>query len=119
MPVADVQRNHACGAALQEHMDELVPMDRFRANIVVDGAEPWAEDAWRELTVGDVRFAVVDDCTRCVVTTTDQRTGERSREPLRTLGKLRRTEDGVAFGRYLVPLGSGTVRVGDSIVITA
>lgn len=104
--------------ALQQEMDELVPMNRFRANIVVDGAAPWLEDSWSQLRIGEVTFAIVADCLRCVVTTTDQRTGERGREPLRTLGRLRRTDGGVRFGRYLVPLGVGRVNVGDAVNIT-
>jgi len=102
-------------AALQDKMDEHVPMDRFRANVVVEGAVAWAEDAWQEVLIGEVRFAVVADCTRCAITTTDQLTGERTREPLRTLGRVRKTNNGVTFGRYLVPIDTGKLRVGDEV----
>jgi len=105
-------------AALQEHMDEPVPMGRFRPNLVVEGGEAWAEDRWREVRIGDVPFAVVADCTRCAITTIDQRSGERFSEPLRALGRHRRRAKGVAFGRYLVPREVGaTVRVGDALEV--
>lgn len=104
-------------AELQAHMDEPVPMDRFRANLVVEGTEPWEEDDWREIRIGTAAFAVVSDCTRCVITTTDQLDGTRHREPLRTLGQRRRTDDGVRFGRYLVPTVLGEVHVGDIVTV--
>jgi uncharacterized protein YcbX len=107
-------------AALQAEMDELVPMDRFRANIVVDHAEPWAEDEWSELRIGDVQLAAAKACTRCVITTTDQATGERGIEPLPTLKRLRRTASGVAVGIYLVPRSTGgSVHPGDALVATS
>ncbi|MCW2924369.1 MAG: Flavodoxin reductase (ferredoxin-NADPH reductase) family 1 [Thermoleophilia bacterium] len=102
--------------ALQEGMDEPVPMDRFRANVVLDGARAWEEDEWSELQVGDAPLAITKGCTRCVITTTDQRTGERFTEPMRTLGATRRTKAGVVFGVYAVPRQVGvTVRVGDVV----
>jgi uncharacterized protein YcbX len=107
-------------AALQHEMDELVPMDRFRANIVVDGTEAWVEDEWRSLTIGAVEFQVAKACTRCVNTTTDQRTGERSAEALATLTRIRRTPAGVTFGIYLLPRSLGAVvSIGDEVGTTA
>ena len=46
-------------------MAEPLPMDRFRANIVVAGAAPWAEDAWGGLRVGELEFSSVKPCGRC------------------------------------------------------
>lgn len=94
-----------------------VGMDRFRPNLVVRGAPAWAEDAWRRLRIGEVEFACVKPCERCVVTTTDQRTGARGAEPLRTLATFRRGEHGVLFGVNLTPLGTGTLRVGDPVTV--
>ena len=37
---------------------EPLPMERFRPNLVIDGDEPFAEDGWTTLTVGEVRFRV-------------------------------------------------------------
>ena len=103
-------------AALQAEMDEDVPMARFRPNIVLAGAEPWAEDDWRELRIDDTTFDVVAACTRCKITTTDQLTGERFHEPLRTLGRLRRTDRGVTFGVYAIPRSiDGELRVEDQV----
>ncbi|MCS0603866.1 MOSC domain-containing protein [Streptomyces sp. LP11] len=92
-----------------------LPMNRFRPNLVVAGTAPWAEDHWIRLRVGAVLFRVAKPCGRCVVTTTDQDTAVRGREPLRTLGRHRRIDGKLVFGQNLVPLTTGTVRVGDPV----
>ena len=103
-----------------EHAGEgPLPMNRFRPNLVVAGTAPWAEDDWSRLRVGEVEFRVAKPCGRCVVTTTDQDTAGRGREPLRTLARHRRLGGKLVFGQNLVPLGSGTVRVGDPVRVVA
>ncbi|MFH9012054.1 MOSC domain-containing protein [Streptomyces sp. NPDC017943] len=103
-----------------EHAQEgPLPMDRFRPNVVVSGTPPWAEDGWSRLAVGEVEFRVAKPCGRCVVTTTDQGSGDRGREPLHTLGLHRRLDGKLVFGQNLVPLSRGTLRVGDAVRILA
>lgn len=104
-------------ADLNRRMKKPLPMSRFRPNVVVDGAAPWEEDHWRRLRIGEVEFEVTHRCARCVVTTIDQETGEKSRdgEPLKTLATFRRDADGVYFGQNLVPRSRGTIRVGDQV----
>ncbi|MFF7440225.1 MOSC N-terminal beta barrel domain-containing protein [Streptomyces sp. NPDC008122] len=94
-----------------------LPMNRFRPNLVIEGTAPWAEDGWKRLAVGEVTFRVARPCGRCVVTTTDQLTAERGKEPLRTLAKHRTSGGRVNFGQNLVPEHTGTVRVGDAVKI--
>lgn len=101
-----------------DHPDECpLPMNRFRPNVVVTGTDAWAEDDWRRVVIGEVRFRVAKMCGRCVVTTTDQGTAERGREPLRTLGRHRRFGDQLVFGQNLVPESVGTIRIGDPVRI--
>jgi hypothetical protein len=71
---------------------EPVPMDRFRPNLVIADAPFNAEDEHATLTVADrVTFQLVSSCTRCVVTTIDQETGEvHGDQPLAALRTLRR-----------------------------
>lgn len=94
-----------------------IGMKRFRPNLVVSGCEPHAEDGWRRVRIGAVRFDVVKTCTRCAFTTVDPERGERDPrgEPLRTLKTYRRTEDGITFGMNLIARGEGVVRVGDRV----
>ncbi|MGR4849151.1 MOSC domain-containing protein [Streptomyces sp. LARHCF252] len=101
-----------------DHADEgPLPMNRFRPNVVVAGTAAWAEDAWSRIAIGEVSFRVAKPCGRCVVTTTDQGTGERGREPLYSLGRHRRLGGKLVFGQNLVPLSRGTIRVGDPVRI--
>jgi uncharacterized protein YcbX len=92
-------------------------MNRFRPNVVVDGTAPWAEDGWERITIGDVPFRVVKPCDRCVITTTDQGTAERGKEPLRTLARHRRAGQDLLFGQDLIPDGTGVIRVADPVRI--
>ncbi|WDF35865.1 MOSC domain-containing protein [Streptomyces sp. T12] len=94
-----------------------LPMNRFRPNVVVSGTAAWAEDDWSRIAIGEVTFRVPKKCGRCVVTTTDQATAERGREPLHTLGRHRRLDGKLVFGQNLVPLSRGTIRVGDPVTI--
>jgi uncharacterized protein YcbX len=98
--------------------EEPVPMNRFRPNVVVSGFEPWAEDRWRRIRIGPVSFRVVKPCDRCVVTTTDQTTGERGRQPLRMLAVHRRFDQKLIFGQNLIPDSPGLIRVGDPAEVT-
>ncbi|MFH8838022.1 MOSC domain-containing protein [Streptomyces sp. NPDC017868] len=101
-----------------DHADEgPLPMNRFRPNLVIEGTAPWAEDGWKRLAVGEVTFRVARPCGRCVLTTTDQLTAERGKEPLRTLARHRKSDGRVIFGQNLVPEHTGTVRVGDPVKI--
>lgn len=94
-----------------------LPMDRFRPSVVVEGTPAWAEDGWRRIAIGEVRFRVAKPCARCLITTTDQRTAERGREPLATLARHRRFGGGLVFGQNLIPENRGTLRVGDAFTI--
>jgi uncharacterized protein YcbX len=95
-----------------------LPITRFRPNIVLAGAEPWAEDAWTggRVRIGEATFHVPEGSGRCLVTTTDQETGERGHEPLRTLGRHRNVNQRLLFATLLVPEGPAKVRVGDSLI---
>jgi uncharacterized protein YcbX len=92
-------------------------MNRFRPNLVVTGDRPYEEDDWRDIQIGDIPMQVVKPCGRCVVTTTDQSTGIRGQEPLRTLATYRKRGGDVMFGQNLVHRNSGQLRVGDPVRI--
>ena len=97
---------------LNARLETPVPMNRFRPNMVVRGCEPFAEDSWNRIRVGDVELAVVKPCARCVVTTIDKTTLETSKEPLKTLGKYRKHKLGAIFGQNVIPVNEGTLRLG-------
>ena len=109
---------------IEQHGGTAVPMARFRPNLVVENEEPWAEDHWQRLQVGEVTIDLVKWSDRCIVTTTDQETGERpNKEPLASLARIHRSTDprikGVLFGVNAVPQSSGDIRVGDAVQLVA
>jgi uncharacterized protein YcbX len=100
-----------------------LPMDRFRPNIVVSGSDAFGEDDWPAFTAGEATFKNAGPSERCSVTTTDQMTGERGKEPLRTLAAFRRlplNPNGVFFGtNYINVSKEGLVSVGDSLTVAS
>lgn len=108
-------------AEINGSLTSPVPMERFRPNIVVSGSNAsFEEETWREFRIGEVAFHGMKRCGRCIVTTTDQTTGERmGKEPLATLARLRRFGKDACFGMNLNHAGwKGTVSVGDELVVT-
>lgn len=105
---------------LNERLAEPVPMDRFRQNLVLTGwGEPHGEDDVRLLRVGGAVLRLVKPDDRCVVTTIDQATGERTREPLRTLARYRTRDQKICFGMFGMVEQQGTVRLGDEVEVLA
>ncbi|MFF9397218.1 MULTISPECIES: MOSC domain-containing protein [unclassified Streptomyces] len=99
-----------------------VPMDRFRANIVLAGDdEPHFEDRVRRMTLGTVELAHSVRATRCAVPMVDQRTGRRAGpEPIRTLSTYRREPEygnKVSFGAKNAVVREGVVSVGDTVEV--
>ena len=107
----------ALGDWLAEDGHPPVPMNRFRPSVVVAGAPAWAEDGWRRIRIGSATFRVVKPCGRCVVTTIDQATGRRGRQPLELLGRRRRFGQQVVFGQNMIPDAPGSIRVGDPVQV--
>jgi len=101
--------------------EEPLPMNRFRPNLVVAGAAPYAEDNWPHLRIGDIIFRNAGPCARCPIPTIDQATAERGKEPLKTLATYRRDAadpTNVNFGVNLIHATKrGTLRVGDRVEV--
>jgi uncharacterized protein YcbX len=104
-------------ADLNQRLAEPLPMNRFRPNLVVAGGKPYDEDRWQTIGIGGLRLKIVKPCARCLVTTTDQATGERGREPLRTLATYRNIDGKAMFGQNAVHEGPGRLRVGDPVLV--
>ena len=100
---------------LNARLADPVPIVRFRPNLVVTGAAPYAEDRWRRIRIGDVTFRVVKPCSRCVIPTIDPLSAQRSREPLKTLATYRRRDNKIYFGQNLVHDGWGELHEGMSV----
>ena len=99
-----------------------VPMNRFRPNIVVKGLEPFAEHRLGTLSSQNYQFKLCCPCARCIVTTINQDTAEKSLDgqPFKTLQVINTTPEGgkaPAFGEYAVLTHGNrqTIAVGDSL----
>jgi hypothetical protein len=112
-------------AQLNMQLDEPVPMNRFRPNIVVDGADlpPYDEDFWTHIQIGGLDAFVVKASDRCSIIDTDQRTatvGKAVRSALRTRKGVNAHDDsnkGVFFAQNLnhVYAPGMVIRVGDCV----
>jgi uncharacterized protein YcbX len=100
---------------LNRRLETPLPMNRFRPNFVFAGGEPFEEDDWKNILIGEIKFRAVKPCARCVITTTDQETAIRSQEPLKTLSTFRKIENKILFGMNLISYSEGFIKVGDRI----
>lgn len=102
-------------AALEERVGSALDPRRFRPNLLVDGVDAFAEEAWvgATLTVGEAAMRVDRRDQRCVVTTVDPVTSERDPAVLRTIAQ----ERDACLGVYGTTVTPGRVRVGDTVTI--
>jgi len=110
--------NTASLAAINQASGGTFEMSRFRPNLVIDTALPWAEDDWELLEIGEVLLRRGKSCERCVLITRDPQTGDKdpNQEPLRTLAKLHRGPNGeVLFGQNFSVEREGQISVGDKV----
>jgi len=108
---------------------KLASASVFRANIVLASSgsqEPYSEDHWTSLRIGNEEFQMLGSCRRCHMICVDQDTGEKNQEPFVTLAQTRRFESKVFFGSHICHSPSRmpgraqqrpTIRVGDSVSI--
>jgi uncharacterized protein YcbX len=102
---------------LNQRLNSPIPMNRFRPSVVFTGGDPFEEDTWKRFNIGDSSFAGVKPCKRCILPTVDQETGIRGAEPLATLSKYRRKDNGVYFGQNVIPTRLGQITIGDEIIL--
>ncbi len=92
-------------------------MNRFRPNLVVANCEPYEEDSWKKVQIGEIIFHFVKPCSRCIIPTVDQERAESSPEPLATLSRFRKVDGRILFGQNLIHEGTGTIEVGTEVKI--
>lgn len=102
---------------LARRMDADLSMRRFRPNLVVGGAAPYAEDRWRRIRIGALEFRVAKPCSRCAITTVNPDTGTRDLDTLGALARYRRRDNKVYLGQNLVHDAAGELKVGDAVSV--
>ena len=106
-------------ADLNSRLSKKIPIDRFRANIVLEGGEAWEEDTIDEFSTGDAIFKCAKPCARCKIINIDQNTIEIDNEPLSVLSAFRQQDDGINFGYRSLCLKEGVVKVGDRVNVVS
>jgi uncharacterized protein len=105
---------------IHQQRGQAIPMNRFRPNVVIETTEPFIEDDWKLIQIGEIQFRLAKPCSRCIITTIDQGNGDKNslKEPLNTLGTFRQlSEQGVMFGVNMIPQNEGMIQVGDRLEI--
>lgn len=114
--------NEASFEALQLRCPSNIVIEQFRPNLIIRGADAFAEDSWQTIRIGEVIFDLVKPCSRCVLTTINTENGRKhpQSEPLRTLQQFRTAENGdIDFGQNLIARNNGVIRLGDRIEVLA
>jgi uncharacterized protein YcbX len=92
------------------------PVDqlRFRANVYIDGLEPWSEFSWeqKQIGLGPVRLNVFARTQRCEATNVDPSTGARD---MAVPAQLTRAWGHQDFGIYAKVATGGDLAVGDAV----
>uniref|UniRef100_A0A8C4Q8P9 Mitochondrial amidoxime reducing component 1 n=1 Tax=Eptatretus burgeri TaxID=7764 RepID=A0A8C4Q8P9_EPTBU len=107
---------------LNSRLQKQVSIHNFRPNILVRGCTqtPYAEDSWKSLEIGNVKFRFLTQCTRCIFTTIDAETGVKDgHEPLDTLRSYRQYKPSLrkvfgsspCLGTYLAIDNTGNIQI--------
>ncbi len=111
--------NHQSLEALNQKLSfanlESSSMNRFRSNIILSGMDAYQEEKIKRITIGDVILSNPKLCSRCVIVTMDENSGQAvSKETLKYL-PLHKFEKGprIIFGKYFTPEKLGTLKLND------
>jgi len=103
--------------SLNQQMQLNLPMTRFRPNLVISGCPDYAEDSWREISIGAIDFRLPKPCSRCSIPTIDPETAQTGKEPLSTLNSFRKWQNKVYFGQNALHNQYGILTVGDTVQV--
>lgn len=110
--------------SLNTTLERPVVMERFRANVVIDGSPAWDEERWTRVRIGAVSMRTPKPCTRCSIVDVEPATGASAKGTLEALRALR-SEKGAApaakgktcFGQNMLHDALGELRVGDAVYV--
>jgi len=109
--------NEASLTELNSRLKQSIEMNRFRPNIVIAGEEPFEEDDWKTVSIGNAQLNLVKKCARCVMVNINPKTAIMEKEVLTALANFRKKDNKVYFGINGYALKSGIVGIGDKIKI--
>lgn len=108
--------NMASHAAVADKIDQSFEIERWRANIWIEGLDAWSELNWvgKTITINDTILRVTAPVIRCNHTSANPRTGKRDVDTLRV---LRDNWDHQNFGVYAEVIQGGTVHLGCTLKV--
>jgi uncharacterized protein len=102
---------------LNNKLDKPLLINRFRPNLVFTGGDAFIEESMKAFSINNCTFFGVKPCARCVMTTIEQESAEKGKEPLKTLSLYRRKDAKVIFGENVIAAGTGKISIGDMITV--
>lgn len=103
---------------LNEKLENKIEMMRFRPNLVISGSNPFEEDTWKLIKIGEIAIQVLKPCSRCVITTINPETAEKGAEPLLTLSRFRKFDNKIKFAQNAIHLNhSGFLSLNEEVEI--
>jgi uncharacterized protein YcbX len=102
---------------LNNRLADSLPINRFRPNVVFTGGAPYEEDEIEKVEINGIIFYGVKLCSRCVLTTINQETMEKGKEPLKTLATYRMQNNKIYFGQNILYNKAGIIHIGDELII--
>ena len=101
----------------EKKINNKVEFQRFRANIYIEGIEPWEERTWinKVIKINDISFMVKKNIPRCVAINLKPKSDDNS---LNLLQSLKKSYNHFDMGIYLTALNDGHFNVGDKIKLT-
>ncbi|MEN9756617.1 MAG: hypothetical protein RL755_804 [Pseudomonadota bacterium] len=104
--------------SLNQGLQTPIEMVRFRPNLVIRGCEAYAEDTWREITIGHIDFRLPKPCSRCAIPGINPQTAQHEKAPLTALSQRRKWQNKTYFGQNALHNQCGELKVGDELTIT-
>jgi uncharacterized protein YcbX len=104
--------SNASLADLSARMGQDLSPHRWRGNLWLDGAAPWAEFGWigREIRIGQAVLRIEERITRCTATKVNPDSGKTDADTLSALEAAFGHQD---FGVYATVVKGGDVALGD------
>ncbi len=93
-----------------------IEIERFRANIYIDGIAAWEERDWigKTININNINFFVSDEISRCSATNLKPSSDIVT---INLPNQLKKTYDHINMGLYIVPQQNGVISKEDKIII--
>ena len=101
---------------MKKKISKNVELERFRANIYINGLDAWEERKWinKTLVIKNIKFKVIKEIPRCSATKIKPNSSEYN---LSVPTLLRQFYNHINLGIYLLPLNNGNIKLNDEILI--